>query len=168
MFLKRGVEKRMRRLHTCRNSLVPVTSCSLTARQPTKQDDKMSRTNYTGKLSRSTNENASHLLPESRRTKYVHMRPIVRHHVTPKPCNGKKLCQHTLPLACCPGTGRGESQEWRLSLGRGRVERGLLPLYIEIDAHPFRYIVNEPWFRKDSCINHYVCDWYVSSDTEIC
>ena len=59
MFLKRGVEKRMKKLHTCRNSLVPVTSCSLTARQPTKQDDKMSRTNYTRKLSRSTNENAS-------------------------------------------------------------------------------------------------------------
>ena len=59
MFLKRGVEKRMKRLHTCRNSLVPVTSCSLTARQPTKQDDKMSRTNYTRKLSRSMNENAS-------------------------------------------------------------------------------------------------------------
>ena len=59
MFLKRGVEKRMKKLHTCRNSLVPVTSRSLTARQPTKQDDKMSRTNYTRKLSRSTNENAS-------------------------------------------------------------------------------------------------------------
>ena len=59
MFLKRGVEKRMKRLHTCRNSLVPVTSCSLTARQPTKQDDKMSRANYTRKLSRSTKENAS-------------------------------------------------------------------------------------------------------------
>ena len=59
MFLKRGVETRMRKLHTCRNSLVPVTSCSLTARQPTKQDDKMSRTNYTRKLSRSTKENAS-------------------------------------------------------------------------------------------------------------
>ena len=59
MFLKRGVETRMKKLHTCRNSLVPVTSCSLTARQPTKQDDKMSRTNYTRKLSRSTKENAS-------------------------------------------------------------------------------------------------------------
>ena len=59
IFLKRGVEKRMKRLHTCRNSLVPVTSCSPTARQPTKQDDKMSRKNYTRKLSRSTNENAS-------------------------------------------------------------------------------------------------------------
>ena len=59
MFLKRGVERRMKRLHTCRNSLVPVTSCSLTARQPTKQDDKMSRINYTRKLSRSTKKNAS-------------------------------------------------------------------------------------------------------------
>ena len=60
MLLKRGVEKRMKlRLHTCRNSLVPVTSCSLTARQPTKQDDKMSRTNYIRKLTRSTKENAS-------------------------------------------------------------------------------------------------------------
>ena len=59
MFLKRGVETRMKRLHTCHNSLVPVTSCSLTARQPTTQDDKMSRTNYIRKLSRSTNENAS-------------------------------------------------------------------------------------------------------------
>ena len=54
MFLKRGVETRMKTLHTCHNSLVPVTSCSLTARQPTKQDDKMSRTNYTRKLTRST------------------------------------------------------------------------------------------------------------------
>ena len=59
MFLKRGVETRMKRLHTCRNSLVPVTSCSLTARQPTTQDDKMSRTNNIRKLTRSTKENAS-------------------------------------------------------------------------------------------------------------
>ena len=93
------------------------------------------------------NRSGKCLLPESRSTKYVHMRPIVRHHVTPKPCNGKQIMPTYISASLLPWYRARRESEMKALPGPGHGWKGFMAS-IEIDAYPFRYIVMSHDFAK--------------------
>ena len=93
------------------------------------------------------NRSGKCLLPESRRTKYVHMRPIVRHHVTPKPCKGKKIMPTYTSASLLPWYPVKGQSRMKAKPGPGQGWKGFMAS-IEIDAYPFRYIVMSHDFAK--------------------